>query len=243
MSTLEKRTSELETRVGNTEDRMTQLEKAVVYLLQSEAKVAAKCNELEARGRRKNIRIHGVEERAEKNDVVGFVKELIRSKLDLPTGLCIDIERAHRIGSLGTGSNTTARVIIVRFLNYQVKEQVIREAWKQRIVFGGQNIYFNQDYTTEVQKKRRRVRDVIKQLKERNVKAQMLYPAQLRIFSEDGTNRTETFASLKDAASMLRNMGISVVEEDESESEKIRHDILSGNWTLVTSQGQSKGPA
>uniref|UniRef100_A0AAV2J8Z1 Uncharacterized protein n=1 Tax=Knipowitschia caucasica TaxID=637954 RepID=A0AAV2J8Z1_KNICA len=152
MSTLEKQTSELETRVGNTEDRMTQLEKAVVYLLQSEAKVAAKCNELEARGRRKNIRIHGVEERAEKNDVVGSVKELIRSKLDLPT-------------------------------------------------------------------------------------------AQLRIFSEDGTNRTETFASLKDAASMLRNMGISVVEEDESESEKIRHDILSGNWTLVTSQGQSKGPA
>ncbi|KAK7878203.1 hypothetical protein WMY93_034381 [Mugilogobius chulae] len=125
VTAVEARTVELEERAGQTEDRVAQLEKAVGFLLQSDTKLKAKCNDLEARARRKNIRIHGVPEGLEKNDTVGFVKELINSQLKIQNVLDIDIERAHRIGSasrINVNHAVAPRAIIVRFWNYRVKE-------------------------------------------------------------------------------------------------------------------------
>ena len=102
---------------------------------------------------------------------------------------------------------------------------MIQQAWKQKIVYEGRTIYFNQDYTTEVQKKRKQVRDVIKKLKEKNVKAQCLYPEQLKVFLESGT---KTFSTLMEAASMLRDMGI-YVEEDKTET--LQKEMAQGSWT------------
>lgn len=65
-------------------------------------------------------------------------------------------------------------------------------------------IYFNQDYTTEIQKRRKQVRDVIKRLKEKDIKAQSPYPAQLKGFLETGI---KVFNSLTEAASMLEGLG------------------------------------
>lgn len=89
-----------------------------------------------------------------------------------------------------------------------MKEQVIQQAWKQKTTYEGQTIYFNQDYKTEIQKKRKQVRDVIKKLKE-NVKAQSPYPAQQKVFLDSGI---KTFATLMEAAPMLKDMGIHVEE-------------------------------
>lgn len=66
-------------------------------------------------------------------------------------------------------------------------------------------IYFNQDYTTEIQKRRTQVREVIRKLRDKVVKAQSPYPAQLKVFLESGT---KTFATLNEAAPMLQDMGI-----------------------------------
>lgn len=94
-----------------------------------------------------------------------------------------------------------------------MKEYVLRQAWKQKTTYKGQTIYFNHDYTTEVQRKRKQVRDVIKKLKEKDVKAQSPYPAQLKVFLDSGTR---TFSTLMEAAPMLKDMGIDV-EEDGAE--------------------------
>ncbi|KAI4826601.1 hypothetical protein KUCAC02_030044 [Chaenocephalus aceratus] len=68
----------------------------------------------------------------------------------------IHIERAHRSLLAKPKENTAPpRAIIVRFLDYRVKEQVIQQAWKQKTTYEGRTIYFNQDYTNEVQKKRK----------------------------------------------------------------------------------------
>ncbi len=123
----------------------------------------------------------------------------------------IHIERARRsLVAKPKDSAAPPRAIIVHFLDYKVKEYVIRQAWTQKNTYEGQTIYFNQDYTTEVQKKRKQVRDVIKELKKKNVKAQSSYPAQLKVFLDSGT---KTFSTLMEAAPMLKDMGINVEEE------------------------------
>ncbi|KAJ4920553.1 hypothetical protein JOQ06_023084 [Pogonophryne albipinna] len=79
----------------------------------------------------------------------------------------------------------------------EIKQQIVQlderittaenRAWKQRdIEFEGQRVYFDQDYSPDLQGKRKRVREVIKQLKEKNIKAQSPYPAQLKLFLATG---------------------------------------------------------
>lgn len=154
------------------------------FLLHKEAKLTAKCEDLESRSRRNNMRIHGIPEGSEKNNMIGFVTDFINSSMQIPDDMDIRIERAHRsLIAKPKESNAPLRAIIVRFLDARMKEQVIQQAWKQKTTYEGRTIYFNQDYTTEIQKKRKQVRDVIKKLKEKNVKAQSPIPCTAKSVS------------------------------------------------------------
>ncbi|KAK1899283.1 LINE-1 retrotransposable element ORF1 protein [Dissostichus eleginoides] len=165
----------------------------------------------------------------------GFISGFIRSSLQIPAEVDIRIERAHRSLLAKPKENTAPpRAIIVRFLDYRVKEQVIQQAWKQKTTYEGRTIYFNQDYTNEVQKKRKQVRDVIKKLKDKNVKAQSPYPAQLKVFLASGT---KLFTTLTEAAPMLRDMGIHVQEEERDELQRLR---TQSSWTMVTRQKEKR---
>ncbi|KAF3844296.1 hypothetical protein F7725_007459 [Dissostichus mawsoni] len=146
-----------------------------------------------------------ITEGSEKNDTIGFISGFIRSSLQIPAEVDNHIE------------------IIVRFLDYRVKEQVLQQAWKKKTTYEGQTIYFNQDYTNE----RKQVRDVIKKLKEKNVKANSPYPAQLKVFLASGT---KTFTTLMEAAPMLRDMGIHGLQSLRAQS----------SWTTVTGQKEKR---
>ncbi|KAL6481133.1 hypothetical protein MHYP_G00092130 [Metynnis hypsauchen] len=217
----------MEERLGNMEDKTTQLEKSVSFLMRQELNLAAKCDDLESRLRRNNIRIHGIPEGSEKKDVIGFISNFLCSTLRIPDSE-IRIERAHRSLLPKPRENAPPRGIIVRFVDCRMKDRIIQQAWKQKITYERQTVYFNQDYTTEVQKRRKQVREVIKKLKEKSVKAQSPFPAQLRVMLETGT---KTFATLSEAAPMLREMGISV---EEDETDKLRKGMTQENWNIVT---------
>ncbi|KAJ4927766.1 hypothetical protein JOQ06_015568 [Pogonophryne albipinna] len=88
---LEQRMLKTEERLGDTEDRMARLERSVAFLLHQEAKLAAKCDDLESRLRRNNVRIHGISEGSEKNDTIGFISGFIRSSLQIPAEVDIRI--------------------------------------------------------------------------------------------------------------------------------------------------------
>ncbi|KAG7482229.1 hypothetical protein JOB18_016439 [Solea senegalensis] len=228
----------MEERIGNAEDRTARLERSAAFLLQQAAKLSVKCDDMESRMRRNNIRIHGIPEGAEKNDTIDFVTGLIKSKIQIADDMEIHIERAHRsLVAKPKGGDAPQRANVVRFLDYRIKEYVIRQAWTQKISYEGHNIYFNLDYTTEVQKKRKQVRDVIKKLKEKNVKAQSPYPAQLKVFLDSGT---KTFATLTEAAPMLKNMGINV---EEDRMERLQREMMRNSWTTATGQsGRQRQP-
>lgn len=237
-ASLERRTVEVEDRLGETEDRAARLERSVAFLLHQEAMLTAKCDDLESRSRRNNIRIHGIPEGAERDDTISFVTDFIRSTLKIPVAVDIRIERAHRsLVTRPTGSMAPPRAIIARFIDHQVKDRIIQQAWKQKITYEGRTIYFNQDYTNDVQKKRKQVRDVIKKLKEKNIKAQSPYPAKLKVFLEGGT---KTYATLMEAAPMLKDMGIHV---DEDEWEKLQRVRMQSSWTAAAGpKGRRRKP-
>lgn len=54
------------------------------YLLRREASLAAKCDDMENRLRRSNIRMYGIREGAEKDDMMSFITALLHTKLKVP---------------------------------------------------------------------------------------------------------------------------------------------------------------
>ncbi|MED6276432.1 hypothetical protein CHARACLAT_003026 [Characodon lateralis] len=89
-------------------------------------------------------------------------------------------------------------------------------------------------YTTEVQKKRKLVRDIIKQLRERNVKARSPYPAKLQVFLD---TRTKTFTTMEEAAPMLKEMGINLKDR----LEKI-HQMVAQTTSVTEHRGKWRQP-
>ena len=85
-------------------------------------------------------------------------------------------------------------------------------------------IYFDNDYSSELQRKRARVRYVVKQLKQKNIKAKCMYPARLRmtVGSEE-----KTFQTVMDAVPVLQDLKIQirVDERDKVERELARHRV------------------
>lgn len=227
LESLEQRTTEAESRISASEDAGFRHDRAIRYLLKREATLTTICDDLQNRLRRNNLRIYQVLEDTEKEDMVGFVKQLIKTTLRLPDNLNLQIERAHR--SLGSKPAPSAppRSIIVRFLDYTVKEATLRQAWSQKqVMFQGKPIYFDQDYSPDVQKKRAKVREVIKQLKEKGVQARCRFPAQLRVNLDSGV---KTFPSLVEALPTLNKLGISV---QVSEREKLEQRLISEAWQM-----------
>lgn len=187
----EERMGRLEERIGATEDAERRHCRALRYLLHYDIDLSAKCNVLQNRLRRNNIRIFQILDGSEGKDMAGFIKDLLQKELKLPPDLDIKIERAHR-SPVAKPKDATAppRSIIVRFLDVAAKDAIIRQAWSQGpVLFQGKQIYFNQDYSPDLQQKRMGVHKVIKQLKKKDIQAWCLYPAQLRMKLNTGSRR------------------------------------------------------
>lgn len=232
MTKLEQRVTEYEQRLSNAEDKTQRNERVLYYLLQRDASLSAKCEDLESRTRRNNVRIYGVKEDEETNkDMLSFITELIRTSLTLPEELDLNVVRAHRSLTMKPKYPASPpRSIIVRFLDYRIKETVIQKAWKHRegVPYNGKKIFFDQDYTSDIQKKRNQVRDVMKLLKEKNIKAQSPFPAKLKIHLESGA---KTFTTLAEAATTLGELGIHVQLDGR---ETLQAELLRNNWTEVS---------
>uniref|UniRef100_A0A3Q3FYM6 L1 transposable element RRM domain-containing protein n=1 Tax=Kryptolebias marmoratus TaxID=37003 RepID=A0A3Q3FYM6_KRYMA len=181
------RTTKLEQQITDNNQRVSDAE-------DQEANLSAKCKDLESRVKRNNLRIYGIPEGEEKNDMISFVIDLMRTSLKLPQDMDLCVERAHRSLNAKPKHSAPPRSIIVRFFNYRVKEKVIQMAWSRRdVTHHGRRIYFDQDYTVNMQKKRKKVREVIKQLKDKNVRAVSPFPAQLKIYL-DSEHKISLFA-------------------------------------------------
>lgn len=118
----------------------------------------------------------------------------------------------------------------MRYLDAAVKDEVIRQAWSQKqVFFQDKRIFFDQDYSPDLQKKRAKVHEVIKQLKNKEIQAKCLYPAQLKIRLKTGD---KIFVTLMSAAPLLKELG---VEVRSGEREHIEDELKEG-WGSSTTR-------
>lgn len=235
MEKLNERLTTVEHRVSNAEDRSIRHERALGYLLRREARLTAKQDDMENRLRRNNIRVYGIPEEAEGKEMVPFMVEFFRTTLTLKDDVEIKLERAHRAIAPKPKTKASTRSIIVRFLDFSVKQAVLQQAWKQRdITFQGQKVYFDQDYSPDVQRKRKQVREVIKRLREKNIKAQTAYPAQLKVFLDTGV---KVFPSLLEAQSFLKELGVAAEIE---ERDVLERELTQDTWTTQDNRRRRK---
>lgn len=235
MEKLDKRLTTVEHRVSNAEDRSIRHERALGYLLRREARLTAKQDDMENRLRRNNIRVYGIPEEAEGKEMVPFMVEFFRTTLTLKDDVEIKLERALRAMAPKPKTKASTRSIIVRFLDFSVKQAVLQQAWKQRdITFQGQKVYFDQDYSPDVQRKRKQVREVIKRLREKNIKAQSPYPAQLKVFLDTGV---KVFPSLLEAQSFLKELGVAAEIE---ERDVLERELTQDTWTTQDNRRKRK---
>lgn len=105
---------------------------------------------MENRLHRNNIRLYGVPEGAEKDDMLSFLKDFLSTSLEFEEDVDIKLEKAQ-LGPKPKVTTAPLRSIIVRFLDFEVKQKVLLQAWKQRNVQVGEHtINFDHDHSPDL---------------------------------------------------------------------------------------------
>lgn len=232
-----KRLDETEERITTMEDRMQVTEEVMTEMIKLHGQLEAKLIDQEGRDRRNNIRIYSVPEGSEKNhsSMTSFIEQLLTENLKLPTDMNLQIERAHRALTPLPPSGSAPRSIIVRFLEYRTKEEIIKTAWQNKgFVWKGKQINFDHDYASGVLKKRREYAEVKKILKEKGIRFQTPFPARMRVFYEDGVCMyNSAIEATRDMAE--RGLPVAVVKQPETLMEKIQKMT----WSTSDRRGRS----
>lgn len=198
-------------RVDELENWSAAANSALEQSLMEQKALRDKIDALESRSRRGNLRIYGVPEQSEAGSVIQFVERLIAREKLIEEGVDPQIQRAHRSLAPKPGPNAPPRSIIVNFLQYRIKETILRNAWKKKIQIGDRYISFDNDYTADVMQKRREYKSVKATLKERGVRFQTPF-TRMRIHWDSGP---QMYNSAADAMKDLRRRGLLLGQREE----------------------------
>lgn len=176
--------ADTEMRISQAEERDVIVTETLTYLLQQQTKLSDRVDYLENKPHLLNIIIYQVKEGSDREDTVGFLKTLIADKLGIP-GEDITIVQAHRsLANRPVTEGATPRSIIVRFLQWDMKQKVLKSAWtKKTITHRGSRIFFDHDFSAKLQQEKSLYVPIRKQLKEKQVRSHVIYPSKLKVFS------------------------------------------------------------
>ncbi|KAK1878016.1 LINE-1 type transposase domain containing protein 1 [Dissostichus eleginoides] len=164
-----------------------------------------KVEDQENRGRRNNLRLIGLPEKAEGQDVCAFLEQWLPRALGTDTFSTLPvIERAHRIGRLIAGQDPKPRAVIMRFLNYRDKENAMRAARRQGTVrFENHNGRLYPDHSAETHRQQKLFEAVKKQLQSMGLRYGMFYPA---IFVVTHNGHRHSFNTVPDAEKFVQKL-------------------------------------
>lgn len=165
-------------------DEVTELRQQVTQLKSELGKLTEKCEDLEGRSRRHNIRITGIPEGAEGSKPRDFIAGLLQDLLSLDEKPLID--RAHRTLRKRPGPNEPPRPFVLRLHYYHVLEDIIRRATAaKQLSHDGKRIQIFPDYPPTVAKRRalfNRTRELLRAVP--GLRYGLLYPARLLVTYE-----------------------------------------------------------
>lgn len=214
--------TEAEERISDVESSSAVTKEALLCLLKEQRRLQEKVTDLESRSRRNNIRMYGVPEDSEGDSMTKFVENLLTTELPLPDGMSLQIQRAHRALTQKPGPDATPRSIIINFLQFDVKETVLKLAWKKKVHINNKQIFFDHDYAYEVMEKRRAYGGIKKALKEKGVRFQTPF-TRIRIHWSTGPR---TYENAQEATRELRTRGFQVATAREDPGSSMEENIL-----------------
>lgn len=190
---LESHTSELENGVTANANSIATMESDLSGMKKELSLLRARCEDLEARSRRCNVRITGVKEGREQGKhpsvyVAGVLKEALG--LDkLPT-----LDRVHRtLRTKPVQDDLPPRAFVVKCHYFTEKELLLKKAAEAGVITtaDGDTIRVLPDFTQAVSKQRAAFTEVRKLLRScAGVRYGLRYPATLRITTADGQETT-----------------------------------------------------
>ncbi|KAK7938822.1 hypothetical protein WMY93_002148 [Mugilogobius chulae] len=192
-------------------DEVTTLQSVVVELKGEVKVLREKCEDLEGRMRRGNIRIVGIDEQPNSSSP-SEVSKIIRQVLKLDRDVKVD--RSHRsLASKKTGDNP--RVIIAKLHYDGDAVDILRRARENGpLMYNGKKISIFPDYTAAVAKARAAFTDVRKALQgRRDVRFGLFYPAKLRITHK---SVSKDFQDPKKAMDFVQDTILSSPAEDNT---------------------------
>ncbi|KAK7945540.1 hypothetical protein WMY93_001268 [Mugilogobius chulae] len=228
----------LEERVLDSDERIQAMEDAIGELAKLQSKLELQIIDQEGRSRRNNLRIYGVVEGEEKNapTMTDFVERLLKENLPLTSSLDLHIERAHRALAAAPPEGAPPRSIIVRFLSYKTKDEVLKKAWQSKgFLWKGKQVNVDHDYAPDVLKQRQTYAEAKRVLKQRGIRFQTPFPAKLRVFYPDGT---KLYNTAEDATKEMSEKGlpVSVFTPPENLMSRIK------KLTWFTAEGRRRTP-
>ncbi len=197
----EQRIEETETRIAAAEDALDRTEKALAKATKRLAYLEEKTEDLENRGRRKNIRLFGLKEGGEgTRPPSDFINDMLPQWLGTAPDRAFTLERAHR--TLAPAAPNHNRAILIRFLNYQDKEFVLRSTGQRDITHGGSKLAFIQDFSAEtIQREFNAVKKLFVDMG--TFQGFHLQPCKLRVLHH---MRIQMFSSPQEAEEFYRNI-------------------------------------
>lgn len=134
--------------VGQMEENMFNMERwdigvkdTLTQLLTKQQALQGKVINLEGRSRCNNIRIYGIPEDAESMSTVTFIENFIKTEL----GNDLGIEHEHRTMAPKPPPHAPLCSMVVRFLQFSVKEKILHAAWKKELHVQNKWVYFDHD--------------------------------------------------------------------------------------------------
>lgn len=201
------RIAHAEQRISDAEDNVNGLISKVSTLESTVKTLSNKVEDLECRSRRNNVRVVGLPERTEGQDTVKFLENWIPDALGMDSRETLVIERAHRIGILTNNDSrrTRPRTLIMKFLNFQDKERVLKAARiKGNVLYNNEQIRFHPDLSAGVHKMQREYDDVRRKLRDKGIhKHRILFPARLLLTHGE---RTYTFQTPAEADKFVQSL-------------------------------------
>ena len=151
--------------------------------------------DLDNRGRRCNVRVRGIPESVENDQIIPALQRVFNSLLERQEDTAIEFVRAHRALRPRGPDDAPPRDVVCCLQNFQLKEDIMRKARRNdHIVFNGANIMLYQDLSQITLKNRRAMCPLLEQLREREIKYTWRFPFALvvTVAGKQHTLRTPT---------------------------------------------------
>uniref|UniRef100_A0AAR2JAN4 L1 transposable element RRM domain-containing protein n=1 Tax=Pygocentrus nattereri TaxID=42514 RepID=A0AAR2JAN4_PYGNA len=189
VNAMQARLTEAEGRISDLEDSTQQLVNGRELHSKRIDALWSRVEDLENRSRRNNVRLLGLKEGIEGDNLNVCIEKILSEGLHMHIDNEFEIERAHRSPGFRPDENQPPRLIMIRFLRSTARDKVLKAARENGgAVWNGCNISLFPDMSKELAERRKTFTTAKQLLRDKNVRFRLAFPATLH-FAWKGRNR------------------------------------------------------